>query len=145
MMTEDTAELLNRYQRTMADAVALKAEVLATFVGLEAVEDKFKMVLEFGYDFLGSYGSYCEHLELEDGSGISLYDDLYWEKYETKSLHSLFCTLAETHTGKYLWKDDEIRAALLADHIGAINQDTPAAVIARDFLEKAISEATFNW
>lgn len=138
-------DLLLRYQHTLADAASIKSEVLATFIALEAIEDKFKMVLTFGTEFLGSYGSYCEHLELADGSEISLYDDLNWEKYETKSLHALFCTLVESHTGKYLWRPEEIRAELLLDHVGAINQDTPAAVITRDFLDKGISEATFDW
>ena len=138
-------ELLARYQQTMADAAELQTEVFNTFNGLETLEERFKMVLEFGTDFLGSQGYYCEHLELEDGTEISLYDDLHWEKYETKTLRELLSKLVETHTGKYLWKADEIQAALLADPAGALNQDTPSAAVVRDFLDKAIAEATFDW
>jgi pyridoxine 5'-phosphate synthase PdxJ len=144
-MTEDTADLLARYQRTLADAANVEVEVRAAYAALETIEERFKMVLEFGSDYLGSDSYYCGHVELEDGTEVSLYDDLYWEKYETKTMYELMAKVAETHTGKYVWQKDEVRAALLNDYECALNQDTPAAAVLRDFLELGLNEATYNW
>ncbi|MNL65365.1 hypothetical protein D3C87_1896920 [compost metagenome] len=60
-------------------------------------------------------------------------------------MYELMAKVVETHTGKYLWQKDEIYAELLTDHEAALNQDTPAAAVLRDFLELGLNEATHNW
>lgn len=155
MQTEETTEAaqyteaevsayVEKYRAAVKQVEELRLKVRAGFEGLPTLEDKFKFVLELGYDFLDEDGWYCGHLELEDGTEISLYDDFYWERHETRDISWFFDEMYRTFADKYLY-GEELKAAMLANYTEILNQDTPHATVVRDLLEQGTGKATFDW
>lgn len=144
-------ELFEEYKQSLARAAELEAQVLASFTALDSIEDRLKMVLKFGYAYLSKDNWYTgpDQDDLPEGTDISLYDDLYWEKYETKDLDDWYSRitddLSEQFGIKFEWSTGVYQRAV-AEHIDKVMElQTPAAFVLRDFLRKGIGSADFNW
>lgn len=143
--------VFEQYKVAKQQVAELEGQLWDAFMGLETIEEKFKMVLEHGDDFLGEDSSYCPHVDLADGTEISMYDDLYWERRETKTLTELFSTLSDADElargpdEPYVWEDEAVRARLLETYVVAINLDIPVAAIIRDMLESGLRAGTWDW
>lgn len=140
----EVSAYVEKYKHAVKQVEQLRERVRIGFNGLPTLEDKFKFVLELGADFLDEDRSYCGHLQTESGEEISLYDDFYWERHETRDISYFFDEMYYTFADGYLY-GDELKKAMLANYIEILNQDTKHAVIVRDFLERGIGEATFDW
>lgn len=143
-MNSEVSAVIEQFRAAIEQAANLKQQIRNAYDKLETTEDKFLFVLNLGFDFLDRDHCYCPHLSLDDGTEITMYDDFYWERYETKELDDFYDELYQSKTGKYLG-GKELVAALMADHIGFLNQDTPASLVIRDLLENGTGVARYDW
>lgn len=140
----EVSAYVEKYRAAVEQVERLREKVRLAFKELPTLEDKFKFVLELGTEFLDDDYWYCSHLETAEGEEISLYDDFYWERHETRNISYFLDELYYTYANEYL-HGEKLKEALLANYIEILNQDTKHAVIVRDFLEQGIGEATFDW
>lgn len=136
-------ELLEQYKAAKEVADGLASQLFAAFMSTDTVEEKFKLVLEYGDEFLNEEGYYCPHVRA-NGSEVSLYDDLWVERHQTLTLEQLIESLYDDFDG-IDWDSEDFLAQQIAHADVAVNQDTAAAAILRDMLENGIRAGTFDW
>jgi len=136
-------ELLEQYKQAKSVADGLASQLYMAFMSTNTVEEKFKLVYEFGSDFLREDCFYCPHGKLKDRTEVSLYDDLYVERHQTINLDNLISDLLSDLDVK--WDDSDDMAMFLSVHVEAINQDTPLGVVVRDMLKNGLRSGTFDW
>lgn len=143
--------VFEQYKQVKGQLAELEGQLWGAFMRLDTIEEKFKMVLEHGDAFLSEDGCYCPHIELANGTEVSMCDDLYWERRETKDLTELLSTLQDADELQrdpgepYAWEDEAVRARLLENYVVAINLDIPVAAIIRDMLESGLRAGTWDW
>lgn len=144
-------ELLEEYKLAVAHMAEMQSQVLAAFLALDSIEDRLNMVLEFGYDYLSKDNWYTgpDSADLPAGMDISLYDDLYWEKYETKDLDDWYSRITDDLVDlfgiKYEWST-VCHQRVVAENVDKVMAlETPAAYVLRDFLKQGIGAADYNW
>lgn len=107
------------------------------------IEEKFKLVLEYGDDFLREECYYCPHVRTSKGE-VSLYDDLYVERHQTLTIEELLDCLYDDC--EFInWDADDIEAQQVEHAAATINQDTGRAAILRDMLSKGLRAGTHDW
>lgn len=138
-----TETIFEQYKQAKEVTERLASQLYSAFMSLETVEEKFKLVLDYGDEFLREERYYCPHIRLKDGSEVSLYDDLYVERHQTLALDSLTEDLLSDLEVE--WDDSDEKAMILKVYVEAINQDTPAAAIVRDMLKQGIRSGRWDW
>ena len=137
-------ELLEQYKAAKTAADDLASRMYMAFMSTNTVEEKFKLVLEYGDDFLKEESYYCPHVHLNNGEEVALYDDLYIERHQTLTLETIVECIYDDYAD-IDWDSEDILAQQIA-HAGAVvNQDTANAAILRDMLSKGIRSGTFDW
>ncbi|MNI43756.1 hypothetical protein D3C73_980970 [compost metagenome] len=136
-------ELLEQYKAAKEVADGLASQLYVAFMSTSTVEEKYKLVLEYGDEFLREEGYYCPHVRTSKGE-VSLYDDLYVERHQTLTLDQLMDCIYDDFD-LIDWDADDIEAEQIK-HAGAVvNQDTARAAILRDMLNNGIRAGTFDW
>lgn len=125
----------------MADGLA--SQLYMAYMSTETVEEKFKLVLEYGDEFLREEGYYCPHVRTSEGE-VSLYDDLYVERHQTLTIEQLLDCLYDDFD-LIDWDAEDIEAQQIKHAAAAVNQDNARAAILRDMLNKGIRAGTFDW
>lgn len=129
----------------------LKSQLFSHYMSLGTTDEKLRFVLDYGSDFLG-----VDHWYSGGRHGISLYDALYWERYETKTLDDLLEFLVDDFDEDEEEEEEEAVEATepffsLAKNaeedwlFKAIHTDKPRALVVRDFLDGGIGSATHDW
>lgn len=137
-------ELLDQYKQATEVARDLASQMYAIFMSTPTLEEKFKLVLQYGDAFLREEGYYCPHVRLSNGKEVSLYDDLYIERHQTLTLETMVECIYDDYAD-IDWDSEDTLAQQIA-HAGAVvNQDTTNAAILRDMLSKGIRSGTFDW
>ncbi|MNC19271.1 hypothetical protein D3C75_672000 [compost metagenome] len=136
-------ELLEQYKAAKAVADGLESQLYMAFMQLKTVEEKFKMVNEFGTDFLKEEGYYCPHVKLKNRKEVSLYDDLWVQRHQTLTLSDLIEDMLSDLDVE--WDENDEVAMFESVYVEAINQDTALAAIVRDMLDSGIRAGTFDW
>lgn len=142
-MTTNLSTLITEYNEAAANLATMKSRVASEYEKLQPLE-QFKLVIDLGADFLGREIYYCPHLTLADGTEVSLYDDLYWEKYETKNIMELIEGAYEDFTGKWVTRA-ELCDALQSCYVEVFNQDTAKAAVLRDMIQQGIGSGKHDW
>jgi enolase len=128
-------ELLEQYKQAKEVADGLASQLYAAFMSTTTVEEKFKLVLEYGDEFLREEGYYCPHVRTSEGE-VSMYDDLWVEQL----MEGIYDDCEEID-----WDSEDHLSQQLATAAAVINQDTAVAVVLRDMLNKGIRAGTFDW
>lgn len=123
------SESLMEKQKYLKQELDIVQKAILEEVSKLDLESKIKLALvdcDLLVNLLGKDLSYC------GVDNISLYDELYWERYETKTIEELIeYTLDDVEDG-----DEE-------DYL--LTSDSPRAVIIRDMLNNNIGTAIFDW
>lgn len=136
-------ELLEQYKQAKSVADGLASQLYMAFMSTNTVEEKFKLILEYGDEFLREEGYYCPHVRTSDGE-VSLYDDLWVQRHQTLTLEQLVEGVYDDFDG-IDWDSEDYLAQQIAQAGAAVNQDTPAAAVLRDMLNNGIRAGTFDW
>lgn len=136
-------ELLEQYKQAKSVADDLASKLYMAFMSTDTVEEKFKLVLEYGDEFLREEGWYCPHVRTSEGE-VSLYDDLYVERHQTLTIEQMMESLYDD-CEEIDWDSEDYLSQQIAYASAAINQDTAAAAVLRDMLNKGIRAGTFDW
>lgn len=136
-------ELLEQYKQAKEVADGLASQLFAAYMSTDTVEEKFKLVLEYGDEFLREECYYCPHVRTSEGE-VSLYDDLWVERHQTLTIEQLLDCLYDDFD-LIDWDAEDIEAQQIKHAAAAVNQDTARAAILRDMLNKGIRAGTFDW
>lgn len=136
-------ELLEQYKQAKEVADGLASQLYAAFMSTTTVEEKFKLVLEYGDEFLREEGYYCPHVRTSEGE-VSMYDDLWVERHQTLTIEQLMEGIYDD-CEEIDWDSEDHLSQQLATAAAVINQDTAVAVVLRDMLNKGIRAGTFDW
>lgn len=136
-------ELLEQYKAAKSVADGLASQLYMAFMSTKTVEEKFKLVLEYGDEFLREEGYYCPHVRTSEGE-VSLYDDLWVQRHQTLTLEQLMEGVYDDFEG-IDWDSEDYLAQQIAQAGAAVNQDTASAAVLRDMLENGIRAGTFDW
>lgn len=143
----EVSAYLEKYRAALREVEQLRQNVRVGFDNLPTLEDKFKFVLEFGSEFLDVDDHYCPHeLQLEDGYELCLYDDFFWEKYETKDLSDFFADMYYSFVNEDLCVNQSVRVAFMVEnYTEVLNHNNKHAALVRHMLSQGIGRATYNW
>lgn len=125
-------ELIEKQKAPQAEATALKHLIQAKFKELD-FKGKLAVYRELGSDWMGEETYYTGNIP---GSRVSLYDDFYWERHETKSLDEI-----EDFVSDHFQDEDE--EGDFDEYLETSDHDR--ARVFRDMLENCIGEATYDW
>lgn len=142
-MRHHLKELLEQYRQAKSVADELASKMYEAFMATPTLEEKFKLVLECGDEFLREEGYYCPHVRTSKGE-VCLYDDLYVERHQTLTVEELLDCLYDDFD-LIDWDAEDIEAQQIKHAAAAVNQDTARAAILRDMLNKGIRAGTFDW
>lgn len=136
-------ELLKQYQEAKEVADGFASQMYTAFMETATVEEKFKLILEYGDEFLREQGCYCPHVRTSKGE-VSMYDDLWVERHQTLTIEQLMEGIYD-EIDDIDWDSEDYLTQQLETAAAVINQDIPAAAILRDMLNKGIRAGTFDW
>lgn len=136
-------ELLQQYKLAQELADELASQMYSVFMSIGTVEEKFKLVLEYGDVFLREESYYCPHVRTSEGE-VSLYDDLYVERYQTLTIEQLIESVFDDCDGVD-WDSEDYLNQQITCAPALINLDTPESAILRDMLNKGIRAGRFDW
>lgn len=145
-MRHHLKELLEQYRQAKSVADELASKMYEAFMATPTLEEKFKLVLEYGDEFLREEGYYCPHVRTSKGE-VCLYDDLYVERHQTLTVEELLdCLYDDCDFINWDAEDiEDIEAQQLEHAAATINQDTARAAILRDMLSKGLRAGTHDW
>lgn len=136
-------ELLEQYKAAKSVADGLASQLYMAFMSTKTIEEKFKLVLEYGDEFLREDHWYCPHVRTSKGE-VSMYDDLWVQRHQTLTLEQLMEGVYDDFEG-IDWDSEDYLAQQIAQAGAAVNQDTASAAVLRDMLENGIRAGTFDW
>lgn len=136
-------KLLQQYKLAQELADELASQMYSVFMSIGTVEEKFKLVLEYGDVFLREESYYCPHVRTSKGE-VSLYDDLYVERYQTLTIEQLIESVFDDCDGVD-WDSEDYLNQQITCATTLINLDTPESAILRDMLNKGIRAGRFDW
>lgn len=113
------------------------------FMSTKTVEEKFKLVLEYGDEFLREESWYCPHVRTSKGE-VCLNTDIYVERHQTLTLENMMEWIYDDFEG-IDWDSDDYLNQQIEQAGAVVNLDTPTAAILRDMLNKGIRAGTFDW
>ena len=156
-------DALSAYQTAVAAQAAASAACLEWFSGLP-LSQKAYVVLTQDHEYLKEDPYYCGHVcvleddgdgETVEGSEVSLYDDLYWERHQTFTTKSILDSALDDWTDQVgkrvrfdgdLEKYQQARKDQIAEFCTELEKAHGAdAAVARDLLGSNIKEVTFDW
>lgn len=136
-------ELLEQYKAAKSVADGLASQLYMAYMSTKTVEEKYKLVLEYGDEFLREEGYYCPHVRTSKGE-VCLHSDLYVERHQTLTIEQLQDCLYDDFD-LIDWGAEDYEAQMVEHAGAAINQDNARAAILRDMLNKGIRAGTFDW
>ena len=128
---------LSAYFASLELQKELGKNLLAWFKGLSLSEKCYYAAIH-PVDFLKHDTYYCPA-----DRNVSLYDDLYWERYETKDLSYIFELASESWEG---WDVEKVDQDNWCESAAALpTMEGSKAAVLRDMLENCLKSARYDW
>ncbi len=121
-------ELIKRQKELQEEALALSPLIREEYKKLD-FKKKLAVYRELGSGWMGEDAWYTGSIP---GSRVSLYDDFYWDRHETKYLEDIEKFVKDYFEGEDF--DEYLETS-----------DGHRVLVFRDMLENCIGEATHDW